>query len=70
LNKHGILTSYCDLDPSVLRFEPPLIVTEEQIDAAVDAIEEVLGHGVGGLALSLGKSLVERALGHAGKPTA
>jgi putrescine aminotransferase len=70
LNKHGILTSYCDLDPSVLRFEPPLVVTKEQIDAAVDAIDEVLGHGVAGLALSLGKTLVERAVGHAGKPTA
>jgi acetylornithine/succinyldiaminopimelate/putrescine aminotransferase len=52
---------------TVIRFMPPMIVTKEQIDAAVDAIDEVLGHGVGGLALSLGKSLIERAVGHAGR---
>lgn len=45
----------------VLGHNPP-----EVLDAAVEAIDEVLGHGVGGLALSLGKSLVEKAVGHAG----
>jgi putrescine aminotransferase len=60
LNEHGILTSYYDLDPTVLRFEPPLIVTREEIDMAVDALDAVLAKGTAGLALSFGKDLVGR----------
>ena len=36
LNRHDILTAYCDLDPKVLRFEPPLVITREQIDTAIE----------------------------------
>ena len=45
LHKHNILTSYYDFDPKVLRFEPPLIVTAEQIDKAVDALDKVVRGG-------------------------
>jgi putrescine aminotransferase len=62
LDGHGILSAYCDLDPTVLRFEPPLIVTREEIDGAVAALDRVLGEGTLRLALSLGRSMAGRNL--------
>jgi putrescine aminotransferase len=62
LNNHRVLTSYFDLAPTVLRFEPPLIVTKEEIDLAVDALDRVLSLGLGRLALSIGKSMIGRAI--------
>ena len=62
LNKHGVLTSYFDLDTKVLRFEPPLIVTKEQVDHAVDAFAESLSKGTAGLTLSFGGSVMKRVI--------
>ena len=62
LNDHGILTSYCDLDPRVLRFEPPLTVSREEIAQAVGAIDATLELGVGALLVRLGKNLLGRTL--------
>ena len=62
LNDHGVLTTYFDLAPRVLRFEPPLTVSKEEIDYAIDAFDHVLGLGLSGLALSVGKSAMERLL--------
>ena len=58
LNKHYILTSYFDFSPTVIRFEPPLIVTTEQIDEAVDALDKVLSKGKKLIALSFGKTAI------------
>jgi len=58
LHKHSILTSYYDFDPKVIRFEPPLIVTTEQIDEAVDALDKVLSRGKRAIALSFGKTAI------------
>ncbi len=44
----------------MLRFEPPLIVSEAEIDYAVDAFDQVLGRGMTGLTLSAGKNAIER----------
>jgi acetylornithine/succinyldiaminopimelate/putrescine aminotransferase len=63
-HEHGILTSYYDLAPKVIRFEPPLIVTTQQIDEAVEALDKVLALGKTALALSFGKSVVGRMLHH------
>ncbi|HET6437290.1 MAG TPA: aspartate aminotransferase family protein [Anaeromyxobacter sp.] len=60
LNDRGILTTWFDLAPAVLRFEPPLIVTEQEIDQAIEALDHVLGLGAGRLALSLGKGTLSR----------
>ncbi len=60
LNDHGVLTGYFDFAPRVLRFEPPLIVSEAEIDYAVDAFDQVLGRGMTGLTLSAGKNAIER----------
>ena len=56
LRTHGILTSYYDFDPRVLRFEPPLIVTSGQIDRAVEAFDRVFSMGRREIALSFGKT--------------
>ncbi len=64
LHKHNVLTSYYDFDPKVLRFEPPLIVTTEQIDGAVDALDKVLSRGKQGIALSFGKTALGSLLRH------
>jgi putrescine aminotransferase len=60
LSNHGVLTTYFDLAPNVLRFEPPLTVTKEEIDYAIDAFDQVLGLGMTGLALSIGKNAIQR----------
>ena len=64
LHKHNILTSYFDFDPKVLRFEPPLIVTTEQIDNAVDALDKVLSKGKQAITLSFGKTAIGSILRH------
>ena len=61
-NNHGILTAYYDLAPTVLRFEPPLIVTKEQMDKALDAFDAVLGKGMMGLTLGFMKSVIGRTV--------
>ncbi len=63
LDKHGILTSYYDRDPTIIRIEPPLTVTKEQLDRALDAFDEVLGKGLVGLGLGFAKKMIGRAVG-------
>ncbi len=63
-HKHNIITSYYDFDTKVLRFEPPLIITTEQIDKAVDALDKVLLKGKKGVALSFGKTALGGMLRH------
>ena len=60
LNDHGVLTTYFDLAPRILRFEPPLIITKDEIDYAIDAFDHVLDRGVAGLAMSVGKHAIGR----------
>lgn len=42
LNKHGIITAYTLNNPNVIRLEPPLTVTYEQIDKVLGALEDIL----------------------------
>jgi len=51
LNDYGILTSYFDLAPKILRFERLLVVTKPEIDRVIDSFDQVVSLGVGGLAL-------------------
>lgn len=62
LNNHGILTSYYDLAPLVLRFEPPLTVTKDQVDKAVDSLDAAFSKGVVGLGAAFGKSALGRII--------
>lgn len=40
-NKHGIITAYTLNNPNVIRIEPPLTITYEQLDHFVKALNEV-----------------------------
>lgn len=42
LLKHGVCVAYALNNPRVLRFEPPLIITAEQIDFAAQAMDKAL----------------------------
>ena len=42
LNKHRIITAYTLNNPNVIRLEPPLGVSREQLDSLLDALEKIL----------------------------
>jgi len=42
LLKHGVCVAYALNNPRVLRFEPPLIISEEQIHFAVEEFDKAL----------------------------
>ena len=42
LLNHGVCVAYALNNPRVLRFEPPLIITAEQVHMAVDAVDKAL----------------------------
>jgi putrescine aminotransferase len=42
LNKYRIITAYTLNNPNVIRFEPPLIVTREQVDYMINSLESIL----------------------------
>ena len=62
LNDHGIITAYTLNNPNVIRFEPPLIVTDEQIDRVLEAFEGVCAHyhGFLGAVAGLGRTVLTR----------
>jgi len=41
LNNHQIITAYTLNNPNVIRLEPPLIVTKEDIDNVLNSLEEI-----------------------------
>jgi putrescine aminotransferase len=41
MNKHRIITAYTLNNPNVIRLEPPLSVSREQIDAVLQALEDI-----------------------------
>ncbi|MBA1336887.1 MAG: PLP-dependent aminotransferase [Firmicutes bacterium] len=42
LNRHRIITAYTLNNPNVIRFEPPLIITREQVDYMIHSLESIL----------------------------
>lgn len=62
LHDHGIITAYTLNNPNVIRFEPPLIVSDEQIDRALAAFEKVCAHhrGIAGAFAGLGRTMLSR----------
>ncbi|MCR1897954.1 aspartate aminotransferase family protein [Irregularibacter muris] len=59
LNKHNIISAYTLNNPNVVRFEPPLTISYEDIDYALSAIESVCKDN--GSFLKLGLSTVKTA---------
>lgn len=64
LNKHRIITAYTLNNPNVIRLEPPLNVSYEQIDRLIGALEEICANnkGFGDMVLASGKTIVSSLL--------
>ncbi len=60
LNKHRIITAYTLNNPNVIRLEPPLTVSYEQIDRLLAALEEVFAKnkGFGDMVFASGKTIL------------
>ena len=54
LNEHKIITAYTLNNPNVIRIEPPLTISYEEIDLFIEALENILNtyRGIGGLTIS------------------
>lgn len=52
LNKHHIITAYTLNNPNVIRLEPPLIVSREEIDRVLNALDDILKHKKGFLSFA------------------
>jgi ornithine--oxo-acid transaminase len=46
LRDHGVLVAFTEYNRNVIRLEPPLICTRENVDEFITAIDEVLSRGV------------------------
>jgi putrescine aminotransferase len=53
LNTYKIITAYTLNNPNVIRLEPPLVVTREQIDRVISALEEIFEKNRGFLGITL-----------------
>jgi acetylornithine/succinyldiaminopimelate/putrescine aminotransferase len=49
LRRHGVLVAFTDFDRNVLRLEPPLGITEADVDRLVEGLSESLSLGLTGL---------------------
>lgn len=60
LNKHQIITAYTLNNPNVIRLEPPLTVSYEQIDKLLFALESIFkeNKGVGDVMISSSKNIL------------
>lgn len=54
LNEYNILTAYTLNNPNVIRIEPPLTVSKEQIDRLVDALDDIFKKSKGFIGMALG----------------
>jgi len=61
LNSHRIITAYTLNNPNVIRMEPPLVVTEQDIGYMLNALEDILSKNRGLLKLTF--STVKTAAG-------
>ncbi|HBI26414.1 MAG TPA: hypothetical protein DDY25_01630 [Peptococcaceae bacterium] len=60
MNKYQIITAYTLNNPNVIRFEPPLIVSREQMDKLLAAMEDIFEHhsSMWSILLSTGKNIL------------
>jgi len=49
LRDYGVLVAFTEYNRNVIRLEPPLIVTREQIDTVIDAFDGLLSRGIFGI---------------------
>lgn len=64
LERHHIITAYTLNNPNVIRLEPPLVVTQAQMQAVVDALDAVLqeAKGFAGLGLATARTMLKGLL--------
>lgn len=64
LNKHNIITAYTINNPNVIRLEPPLTVTYEELDYVINSLDKTFASNksVIKLALSSSKSIISSLL--------
>lgn len=53
LGNHRVITAYTLNNPNVMRLEPPLVVTKEQIDYVLNALEDILSQRKGFFKMAL-----------------
>lgn len=60
LNKHRIITTYTLNNPNVIRLEPPLTVSYEQLDTLIAALDEIFAKnkGFGDMVISSSKTIL------------
>jgi ornithine--oxo-acid transaminase len=46
LHDHGVLVAFTEYNRNVVRLEPPLICSRENVDQFISALDEVLGRGI------------------------
>jgi len=65
LNQYKIITAYTLNNPNVIRLEPPLTVTKEQLDVVLQALEEIFdkNRSLLGFGLSSGKTMLTGLFG-------
>jgi len=62
LNRHHIHLAYSVYSQEVLRFEPPLIVRKEEIDQAIEGLDETCSKSTTGLVMGAGTTALRRIL--------
>ena len=65
LNEHRIITAYTLNNPNVIRLEPPLVVTKEQIDVVLNALDDTFAKNKSllGFGLKSGKTFLSSKFG-------
>ena len=66
LSEHQIITAYTLNNPNVIRFEPPLIIADDDLERVADAFEQVCTshRGLLGVSADLGRSVIAGRLRH------
>jgi acetylornithine/succinyldiaminopimelate/putrescine aminotransferase len=60
LKEYDILVAFTEYNRNVIRLEPPLIVTREQVDIFCDALDDLLSRGVTGIVMGYAKNVLRK----------
>lgn len=60
MRDHNVLVAFTEYNRNVIRLEPPLIVTEEEINTFVSAVDEVLSRGITGIVTDYAKNMMKK----------
>ena len=58
LREYNILVAFTEYNRNVIRLEPPLIVTKDQIDFFINSLENLLSKGVTGIVMKYVSQIV------------